>query len=963
MTAPGTTTDGTTDGSTDSFIAEIRRRTAGEVRGDPGHRALFAGDASNHRVVPRCVVFPRTVDDVVATVALCAAEGVPVTSRGAGTGIAGGALGSGVVLDLSRHLDRVLDIDAERATATVQPGVVLDRLQQHAAPHGLRFGPDPSSHNRCTVGGMVGTNACGSHSVAWGTTAASVRSLRVALADGAVRTLDADHTDPGLADSLTGLAAGYQDAISTELGRFRRQVSGYGLQHLLPGPGFHPGKAFVGSEGTCGIVTEVGVDLVPVPAHRLLVLAGYADLVAAAAAAPVLARQGTLTVEGMGCDVVDIFDARRGPHSRPRLPEGRAWLLVEVGADDETTAHERARTAATRASEQGALATAVVTDAREQAAMWAIREKGAGLASRTADGRECWAGWEDAAVPPEQLADYLAGFETLLADYGRRGVIYGHFGEGCVHVRIDHDMLSATGRSAYRRFQQDAAALVVSHHGSLSGEHGDGRTRSALLASMYSPRMLQAFAAFKAVFDPGNVFNPGVIVDPVPFDADLRGAVSRPHTRGVRDTRDLAFAYDDDGGDFGKAVRRCVGVGACRKDSGGGMCPSYRATRDEQHSTRGRARLLFEMLDGELAPQGWQSDAVADALDLCLACKACSNECPVSVDMATYKAEFLHQRYRRRLRPVPHYSMGWLPLWLRGARRVPRLANALLGRPLARRAAGIDVRRNLPPVTTNATDTLRRLTGSATTEGRAGEGPEPLVLWVDTFTASFAPEIADDAVAVLHSAGYDVRVVGPERCCGLTWISTGQLGVARRVLTRTVRALAATDGPIVVLEPSCAAAIRGDAPDLLATTMAHEVAGRVRTLGEALRDRPLPLRSAEAPVGPVVAQFHCHQRAALGTDADRALLDRLGAELTSVEEGCCGLAGNFGMERGHYDVSVACAEQSFVPVLRGLDEDVPVLADGFSCRLQIEQLGDRRPVHLAQLLRAHLAGAAATAST
>jgi FAD/FMN-containing dehydrogenase/Fe-S oxidoreductase len=937
--------------TTARFAADLRTRIAGEVRADPGHRALYAGDASNHRVVPACVVLPRTLDDVAATIAVCSAEGVPVTTRGAGTGIAGGALGSGVVVDLSRHLDQVLDVDVEGRTATVQPGVVLDDLQKKAAPHRLRFGPDPSSHNRCTVGGMVGTNACGSHSVAWGTTARSVRSLKVALADGRVVRLGPGGTDAALLEGLTGLADRYRTEIGTELGRFRRQVSGYGLQHLLAGGGFNPAKAFVGTEGTCGMVTEAEVDLVPLPGHRLLVVAGFADLVAAAAAAPVLAREGTLTVEAMGQDVVGIFDARRGPHSRPQLPAGHAWLLVEVGTDDPGTTAERARAVAAQAADQGALDTAVVTDPRQATAMWAIREKGAGLASRTVDGREAWAGWEDAAVPPEHLSDYLAEFEGLLTAHGRRGVIYGHFGEGCVHVRIDHDMLSAAGRSAYRRFQQEAAALVVSHGGSPSGEHGDGRTRSELLAGVYSPAMMQAFAEFKGLFDPGNVFNPGVVVDPVPFDADLRGAVSRPHTRATSGTRHLAFSYADDDGDFAKATRRCVGVGACRKDSGGGMCPSYRATRDEEHSTRGRARLLFEMLDGELAPQGWQSDPVADALDLCLACKACSSECPVSVDMATYKAEFLHQRYRRRLRPVAHYSMGWLPLWLRSARRVPRLANVMLRRRSARRAAGIDPRRSLPPVATDVTTALRRIGEAATAHGRASGPADPLLLWVDTFTASFAPQIAEDAAVVLARAGYAVTVAGPEHCCGLTWISTGQLGVARRVLTRTVRALARTDGPIVMLEPSCAAAVRGDAPELLATTEARDVAARVRTLGEALQGRPLELAPAERPV---VAQFHCHQRAALGTDADREILHRLGAEVTSVDEGCCGLAGNFGMERGHYEVSVTCAEQSFLPVLAKADADTPVLADGFSCRLQISQLGDRRALHLAQLLRQQL---------
>ena len=923
--------------STDAFAADLRRRIAGEVRSDAGHRALYAGDASNHRVVPACVVLPRTVDDVVTTIEACATAGLPITTRGAGTGIAGGTLGSGVVLDLSRHLGNVLELDPESRTAVVEPGVVLDHLQAQAAPHRLRFGPDPSSHNRCTIGGMVGTNACGSHSVAWGTTAQSVRWLDVALADGSTARLDGERTDERLSTPLTRLAQDYAPEISTELGRFRRQVSGYGLQHLLPGSEFSPAKAFVGTEGTCGMATRICVDLVPLPARRWLVLAGFSDLVAAAAAAPVLARRGTLTVEGMGEEVVAIFDARRGPHARPRLPEGRAWLLVEVGADDEATTQERAQAAASLATENGAVSTAVVTDAKDQRAMWEIREKGAGLASRTIDGRECWAGWEDAAVPPEYLADYLAGFQDLLAGYDRRGVIYGHFGEGCVHVRIDHDLMTPRGRTAYRQFQQDAAALVVRHDGTLSGEHGDGRTRSELLSSMYSPRMLEAFGAFKHVLDPTNLFNPGVIVDPVPLDADLRATVARPHGR---ERHTLAFAYPHDDGDFGKAVRRCSGVGACRKDSGGGMCPSYRATRDEQHSTRGRARLLFEMLDGELSGQGWQSDAVADALDLCLACKACSSECPVSVDMATYKAEFLHQRYRRRIRPVAHYSMGWLPWWLRLARRTPRLANAVLKRKLVRRLGGIDVRRSLPPLATQPPDRLP-----------AGRDGDPLVLWVDTFTASFAPEVARDAAEVLRRAGYAVEVVGPDHCCGLTWISTGQLAIARRVLGHTVDALARTRGPVVVLEPSCAAAVRGDAPELLATPESRDVAARVQTLAEALRGRALPVHPA---TGPAVAQFHCHHRSVLGTAADRELLTGLGLEVTSVDEGCCGLAGNFGMERGHYEVSMTCAEQSFVPVLSGTDADIPVLADGFSCRLQIQEVTGRRPVHLAQLLRGRL---------
>jgi Fe-S oxidoreductase len=610
--------------------------------------------------------------------------------------------------------------------------------------------------------------------------------------------------------------------------------------------------------------------------------------------------------------------------------------MLELGGPEQDEVEEAARSLAKAAEEAGALGTRILTDAADQNAFWRIRERGAGLATRTASGDEAWPGWEDAAVPPERLADYLTDFHQLLADRGRQGVVYGHFGEGCVHVRIDHELTSERGRSAYRDFQEQAAELVVAHGGSLSGEHGDGRARSELLTRMYGAEVMRAFAAFKHAFDPDRLFNPGVIVDPDPLDAHLRLAINRPHTV------DLQFGYPGDDGDWGKAMRRCVGVGACRKESGGGMCPSYRATKDERHSTRGRSRMLFEMLDGTLSTDGWRSKDVHDALDLCLSCKACSNECPVSVDMATYKAEFLHKHFRRRLRPRSHYSMGWLPLWLVAARRVPRLANLVMKSKLLARLGGIDVRREVPKI---STERLKLVPDPA-----SGPDAARVTLWVDTFTAAFDPTIAEDALVVLQSAGYDVTVVGPDVCCGLTWVSTGQLDVARRVMTRAVTALAGTPGRIVVLEPSCAAALRGDAPELLHTAAAAAVGERVSTLAEFLLDAELDLEPLDETA---IGQFHCHQRAVFGTAPDRQLLARLGVDFESVDEGCCGLAGNFGFEQGHYDVSVSCAEQSFLPALRDRPESM-VLADGFSCRLQIDQLGDRKALHLAQLLRRRL---------
>ncbi len=955
-----------------AFVRALSARVDGGVAADGATLAAYSTDASNHRLVPTCVAFPRSAADVAALVATCRDEGVPITSRGAGTNLAGNAIGSGVVVDYSRHLNRILSVDGDACTAVVEPGVVLDRLQERTAPYGLRFGPDPATHSQCTVGGMIGTNACGARAIAWGTTSANVAALDVVLGDGRMATLGAGRSS-SLDSALAAVGNRWSDDIAAELGRFSRQVSGYGLQHLLAGDGFDPARAFVGSEGTCGQVVEATLHLVQLPAARSLVVAGFVDIVAAAAAAPLLAGIGPLTVEGMGADLVEAYDTTPGPRRRrPMLPSGQAWLLIEVGGGTVGHCAELAHQAVRLAAEAGALQTCIVTAADEQQALWSLREQGTGLAAR-AGGVERWPGWEDAAVPPERLASYLTDFTALLREHGRSGSMYGHFGEGCVHVRIDHDLLTVQGRAAYARFQSAATDLVVAHRGSLSGEHGDGRQRSELLRRMYSPSILDAFAAFKAAFDADNVFNPGLIVDPVPLNRDLRLEIARPHRTG------LAFAYPGDDGDFGRVARRCVGVGACRA-SGGGMCPSYQATADERHSTRGRARVLFEMLDGRLAADGWRSADVLGALDLCLMCKACSSECPASVDMATYKAEFLHHHYRHRLRPRSHLSLGWLPLWLALARLAPRLANAALRSPrlssAVKRLGGIDQQRQLPQLATAPTfrwSRLRRRWSSlwsrpsrpSTPEGSSRQstpGPEPVLLWLDTFTRSFAPDVVDDAAAVLRAAGFTVDVAGAGLCCGLTWLSTGQLSLARTVMTKTIAALdsAAYAGPVVVLEPSCAAALRDDAVKLLDSEAAHRVAGRIVSLAELLSDRRLPGLESPAPSGGrVIAAFHCHQRATTGTSADRDLLGRLGVEVTSVDEGCCGLAGNFGFENGHFGVSRTCAEQSFLPYL-ARDAEATVVADGFSCRLQIQELGGealgpRRPLHLANLLRRSMA--------
>jgi len=910
---------------TGTFVADLRSCVDGEVRADPAARALYAADASNYRVPPTAVLTPRGDADVLAALEVCRAHGVPVTARGAGTSVAGNAIGTGLVLDFSRHLNAILDVDPAARTATAQPGVVLDDLNAAALEHGLMVGPDPSTHSRCTIGGMIGNNACGPRSVAYGTTAAAVERLDVVCADGGRLVASASTSDTWPAP-VREFTAEHLAVIRRELpADFGRRVSGYALQHLVPEHGAHLGRALVGTEGTCAVLLGATLRLVPRPGARALAVLGFPDAIAAAAAVPGILPHRPLTVEGIDAELVALAGA-----PRPRLPDGGAWLLVEFGAD--TTAEALDRAAALAGSHGVSTA-----HAEEQRSLWRLREAGAGLATRMADGREAWPGWEDAAVPPERLADYLRAFTELLRRNDLRGIPYGHFGEGCVHVRIDFDLLSERGTAVFRSVLAEAAELVAAHGGSLSGEHGDGRARSALLDRMYSADARRTFAAFKASWDPANLLNPGVIVDPDPVDHRLRlGPTYRPATHRT------ALRLVADHGDLAAATRRCVGVGSCRQRSTGVMCPSFRATGEEEHSTRGRARLLFEMLSGEIITDGWRSTEVRDALDLCLGCKACVRDCPVDVDMASYRTEFLHHHYAGRLRPAAHYSMGWLPVLAGLARPAPALANLVAGSRLGKRLAGIDRRRTPPAL---ARRTFRQWFGT----GSRGAGPTVL-LWPDTFTVHFAPEVGRAAVDVLTAAGFSVRLPSSAVCCGLTWLSTGQLGPARVALRRTLTALRPVIDagvPVVGLEPSCTALLRTDAAELVPD--AAVLAGSVHTLGEFLaRFAPdfapphLGLRS--------VSQPHCHQYAVLGTDADRALLAGV-VDDTPVPPGCCGMAGHFGFERGHYEVSRACAELALTPAIRAAGPDALVVADGFSCRQQVFHETGRVALHTAEVLR------------
>ena len=942
------------------LAAELRRAGVPEVDTVARRRAEYSSDASNYRVVPRVVVFPRHADEIEAALSVCVRLGVPIVPRGGGTSIAGNALSSGVVLDLSRHLNRVIGVDPAARTAEVEPGAVLDDITAAGAPHGLRFGPDPSTHARASIGGSIGNNACGARALRYGRTADNVVALEVVTGTGVRFTARRYGRDGGPATGSeagpeAGSEAGLLSALGevvgerlamvrTEFGRFPRQVSGYSLEHLLPENGTDVAKFLAGTEGTLALTLRATVRLVEAPRATALAVLGYGDMAEAAEAVPGILGYAPVALEGLDSRMVDVVRSRRGAAAVPDLPRGGGWLFIETAGG---TLAEAEDAAAKLADGTDCLDSAVVSGARA-AALWRIREDGAGLSGRTPAGAPAWPGWEDSAVPPDRLPAYLRELQALMAEHGLDGLLYGHFGDGCVHVRIDFP-LRARPR-VLREFTEAAAKLAASYGGSASGEHGDGRARGELLRYMYSPAALDAFGAVKRAFDPGGVLNPGVIVSPAPLDADLRVPAAAPMRRG------LGLAYAHDGGDFAAAVHRCVGVGKCRADTtaaGGVMCPSFLATRDEKDSTRGRARVLQELANGSLIT-GWRAAEIGEALDLCLSCKGCSADCPAGVDMAAYKAEALYQRYRGRLRPASHYSLGWLPRSARLAARFPRLSNAALSpgpvAAAAKRLGGIDQRRPLPRF---AAESFRRwFAGHRPAAGR------PVLLWVDTFTNAFSPGVGQAAVRVLEAAGYSVRITDRPACCGLTWISTGQLDGARRQLRRTLDSLTpAIDAgvPVVGLEPSCTAVLRGDVTELLpGDPRARKLPGAVKTLAELLRATdgwsPPDLSGVSG-----VAQPHCHHRAVLGWETDAALLAQAGAQVKAVG-GCCGLAGNFGVERGHYDVSVAVARTALLPAVSAAGPGAAVLADGFSCRTQLDQLAGVPGRHLAEVLAAAMEG-------
>ena len=1095
----------------ESFLTDLR--TLIDVDSSVGTRARYSSDAGLTRIPPLAVAFPRTPEQAVAAFHLARAHGVPLTARGGGTSCASNAIGPGLVLDFSRHMNRVISIDPEARTATVEPGCVGSTLQAAAAEYGLRFGPDPSSQNRATIAGMVANNACGPHATAWGRTSDNIVSLECIDGQGRRFTATTSHDSalrdvPGLASLIdTNLAP-----IRTQLGRFKRQVSGYSLEHLTPEGGRNLAAMLTGTEGTLVLILSVTVRLVPLPDAPVLAALGYRSMIEAADDVPALLTHSPLAVEGMDRRLVDVVRAHKGPGAVPALPEGEGWLLVEVGApgEDVTASLERARALC---ADSAAIDTVVYPPGDQASALWRIRADGAGLGGRTPpDGagggdQQAWPGFEDAAVPPENLGAYLRDFTALMEEYDIDGLLYGHFGDGCVHVRLAMPLETPEGVAHSRAFLQSAARICAAHGGSVSGEHGDGRARGELLRFMFSPEMLDLFARVKHVFDPDNLLNPGVLAAPMdeaeaasrararvlaarsggpdgltangapataltdhddahatrpglapadsalqPNDAAANDSSPSPDVSGAAGGTGLApadgalelqpgvdpldanlrrvaahpmpadggFAFTHDGGDFTAAVHRCTGVGKCRAGvSGTFMCPSYLATRDEKDVTRGRARILQEAANSQLV-KAIDSPEVLEALDLCLACKACSADCPAGVDMARYRSEALFRTYRGRMRPLSHYTLGWLPRLTRVTARVPglaRIANIVMSvaplRSLAFRIIGLDPRRGMPALQSGtftawarrrnllagsvpasassdpisgtrerdaapaSSDPARERDAAPTSSAPAREreaatassmadspilsgprdpGGRPYALvWADSFSQTLDDAGARAVVDVLEANGF-APIIAPDACCGLTWITTGQLTGAKKHLTSLLSVLApfaASGIPIVGVEPSCTAVLRDDLLDLLPEDPRSAlVSGATRTLAEVLSVVPASARRLPSLEGvEIVAQPHCHHYSVMGWDTDQALLESLGARVTRLE-GCCGLAGNFGMEAGHYDLSVAVASHSLLPTLDA-QPDAVYLADGFSCRTQAAQLAGRGGVHLATLLAAY----------
>jgi FAD/FMN-containing dehydrogenase/Fe-S oxidoreductase len=1004
-----------------SGLAEaLRAQLRGEVRFDSSSRALYATDASNYRQIPIGVVCPRDADDVLAAISLCREFAAPLLCRGGGTSLAGQCCNVAVVLDFSRHMSNILEIDPARRIARVQPGVVLDHLRNTAEKYHLTFAPDPASHDRCTIGGMIGNNSCGVHSVMAGKTDENIEALEVVTYDGTRLRIGEDfiRRDEPRGDgrirpssgqgssgrsradelriALKQIAHDYAGQIRARFPNIPRRVSGYNLNYLLPENGFHIARALVGSEGTCATVLEATCRLVESPPERVLLVVAYPDIYQCADRIPEILSHKPIGLEGFD-DLLVYYTRAKGmnPEGLALLPEGGGWLLVEFGGQTRKDAESQAQGLVAALGRSANPPNTRLYSGAQSRRIWEIRESSLGVTSFVPGEPMNWEGWEDSAVAPEKLGAYLRDLRKLLSAFNYKGSFYGHFGHACVHTRTNFDLQSKEGIIKFRKFMEEAADLVISYGGSLSGEHGDGQARAELLPKMFGPELMQAFHKFKSAWDPDWKMNPGKLIEPNKLDANLRyGAGYAPWEPLTR------FQFPEDRGSLANASSRCVGVGKCRREEGGVMCPSYRATHEEEHSTRGRAHLLWEMTQGEVIRDGWRSQEVKESLDLCLACKGCKSDCPVGVDVAKYKAEFLSHYYEGRLRPRNAYAFGNIDLWARIASNAPGLVNLTTQLPflrdIAKKLAGIPSQRAIPAFAPETFKSWFRTRGdgrirpsreaqraswesaseapwqraweaqelpeapwksgaSAPRKGRQSDGAlAPVLLWADTFNNYFHPQTARAAVEVLEAAGYRVIVPQANLCCGRPLYDFGMLDRAESLLLEILDQLEPeieAGIPVVGLEPSCVAVFR----DELINLFPHDARAQALSRQTFLLSEFLENNSSQAPLPQLsrkaLLHGHCHHKSIMKMTAEESLLHRLGIDFQSPAPGCCGMAGSFGFEPDKYEISQAIGELELLPAVRQAPADWLIIADGFSCREQIAQGTNRHAMHLAEVLQ------------
>ena len=1002
--------------------AELRRRLRGEVRFDRMTRAIYATDASIYQMDPVGVVFPLDVEDVVNTVAFAGAQGVPVLPRGGGTGLAGQTVNHAIVMDFSRHMNKLIEMNPEEGWAWVEPGIVLDQLSAHGAPHGLKFAPDPSTTNRGNIGGAIGNNSCGARSIVYGKTLDHVLELEVVLADGTItafRELTPDELDAKLAlQTLEGqvyrearrIAAEQAAEIDLRYPKIQRRVSGYNLDEVLRDP-MNMAKVVVGSEGTLVTFTRAKVRMAPRPKAAALAVVHFHTVLESFEATVALLDSGASAIEQMDNTIVRQGRAHPGLSPRMAFVEGdpASMLLVEASGDTPEEA-EAGIDRIVRTIQRRGLGyhTLKVTDPRRQSTIWAVRRDGLGLIMSVEGTAKPLPFVEDTAVPPERLPEYFQRFDELVRDEKTTAAYYGHASVGCMHIRPLVDIKQQEGLDRMVRIAERVSDLVLEFGGSLSGEHGDGIVRGVFTEKMFGPKLYQAFRDFKRVFDPQGIMNPGKIVDCPPLAENLRFSPSWKPMQ-----LDTYFDFSRDGG-IAEHAEMCNGQGACRQTFGGQMCPSYMATRDEEHSTRGRANALRTVFSGLVPHSEFTGERLHDVLSLCLECKGCKFECPSSVDMAKLKYEFLghyHAEHGFTLREKLFGNVHRLnPI---GNRLAPVLnvATRLPGAGLGQRLIGIHPKRRLPKLASQTFTTwfrkhkreqaapekpfaLREIEGRT---GDAAQEPpveaahpsvraEPVeagahssvrpegnrranggmrgrvVLFNDTYMEGNYPKVGIAATTLLERLGYTVETA-PRRCCGRAMMSKGMLPTAIQHARHNVDVLfplADAGIPIVGTEPSCLLTLRDEYLDLLPDDPRAQVVARQSVLLDELLDRiakeegGLPLAFTPHD-GPVLFHAHCHQRALAGVDASLAALRAVpGATVEVPDAGCCGMAGAFGYEKEHYDVSMTIGERFLFPAVRR-NPAATVVTTGVSCRQQVEHGAGVAPLHLAEFLARHLA--------